>query len=174
MKSTDNTNVEIVKKAGRFAKLWHSGQKRKDNVTDYFVHPERVVNLLISWGVENESILAAAYCHDLIEDTEVDSETLAREFDDSVAMLVGQLTKQQNINKQEYLNTLAEHGTVEALLIKTADRICNTYDFLNDGKTIKAYEYLHAADNVYKALSNNSAMLDRMVYTALCKSLTRY
>ena len=47
----------------------HSGQLRKgDTSIPYFAHLESVASLLASFGVTDESILAAAYLHDLLED----------------------------------------------------------------------------------------------------------
>ena len=59
----------VLDKARMFATVAHGGQMRKDGKTPYIAHPERVVKILQKSGIEDEEILASAYLHDVLEDT---------------------------------------------------------------------------------------------------------
>ena len=68
-------------KAASFAARAHDGQKRKDGRTPYVAHPYRVAMVIRHvFGCEDETILAAALLHDVIEDTTVDYDDVAEAF----------------------------------------------------------------------------------------------
>ena len=59
----------LVARARDLAERAHRGQARKgDPAVPYFVHLESAALLLATFGVTDETILAAAYLHDLLED----------------------------------------------------------------------------------------------------------
>jgi guanosine-3',5'-bis(diphosphate) 3'-pyrophosphohydrolase len=84
-------NDDLVLRARRFSVQAHAGQTR-DNGADYATHPHAVAELLRARGVSDPVILAAAYLHDVIEDTDIEAETLQREFGKEVADVVLELT----------------------------------------------------------------------------------
>ena len=49
------------------ARHFHDGQSRKDG-TPYICHPLKVCSTLISYGIDDDTTLAAALLHDVIED----------------------------------------------------------------------------------------------------------
>jgi len=122
---------DLLTKARAFATVAHSGQMRKDGKSPYIVHPERVVKTLQEAGVTDQEILAAAYLHDVLEDTK---ETIEGRFPERVVKLVKDLTKSPNTkDKNAYIAAFADKP-FEVVLIKLADR----YDNLLDGsKTMK-------------------------------------
>ena len=152
-------NSKILDKARNLAEFWHDGQTRKYGDLPYVVHPLAVVAVLEEWGVVSEVILSAAHCHDLLEDTEIGEDLLRSELGDEVLSIVKELSIPGNGDKQCYLNNLAENGSAEAILIKTADRICNTRDFLSEDKFNKADTYFHNGCAVYGKLSEASKTL---------------
>ncbi|GAB2719926.1 HD domain-containing protein [Comamonas sediminis] len=85
--------MHIVEKARIFATAAHYAidQKRKYTNEPYIHHPKAVVNLLLSIS-ENEEVLAAAWLHDIIEDTSIKLETIEEEFGFAVANLVREVT----------------------------------------------------------------------------------
>lgn len=121
---------DLLTKARAFATMAHSGQMRKDGKSPYIVHPERVVKTLQEAGVTDQEILAAAYLHDVLEDTKED----ISEFPERVQKIVKDLTKAPNTkDKNAYIAAFADKP-FEVVLIKLADR----YDNLLDGsKTMK-------------------------------------
>nr|CAI3971082.1 metal-dependent phosphohydrolase [Ochrobactrum phage ORM_20] len=68
------------------------GQVRRHDNSAYWKHPERVVRLLVSSGITDENVLAAAYLHDTLEDTKVTVQDLQAIFPPEVVKLVLELT----------------------------------------------------------------------------------
>jgi (p)ppGpp synthase/HD superfamily hydrolase len=85
--------MDIIEKARTFATAAHSAaaQLRKYTNEPYIVHPAEVVRIVSSVKHTNE-MLAAAWLHDVVEDTGVTNEVIRAEFGDEVAELVGWLT----------------------------------------------------------------------------------
>jgi len=108
----------------------HDEQKRKSANIPYVIHPIRVALILRSVGFsefKHENLMIAALCHDLIEDTETTFEELSDQFGKQVALIVDELSRPDNINKDEWINTF-ETKSMEAKVIKMADRIDNLKD----------------------------------------------
>ncbi|MDO8522479.1 MAG: HD domain-containing protein [bacterium] len=86
------TDTHITEKAKTFAAKAHDGQILKNVGKDPFImHPARVVEIVegIGGGVEE---IAAAWLHDVVEDTKVTIEQIRQEFGDSIADMVDGLT----------------------------------------------------------------------------------
>ena len=151
----------MVEKMQQLATHYHAGQERRGNEhTPYIVHPQEVVKMLSSWGVpENSPVLAAAWGHDLLEDTAATPREIAENSSDMVLDWIKMLTCSPEENKSVYLQKLSSCGVLEILLIKAADRICNTGDFLRTEGALRAYRYLHSADMIFEALKKFEADL---------------
>ena len=144
----------------RFASKAHEGQFRKDGVTPYIVHPKAVVRMLKLWGITQPILICAAYLHDVLEDTRVTEAEIEKCFTFMVSDCVKTLTRDKNESRTDYLRRVSECREAEALLIKCADRIYNTLDFIHDGKADYAREYFHEADCVFKATFEHCSSLD--------------
>lgn len=124
----------ITKNVLFFAAKCHAGQFRDDG-TDYIIHPIRAASILRQHGVKEDDILAAAYCHDILEDCPLVS---AQELLDKIGVdaynLVVELTCPDNGNfSSKFLNLYDKCGKMSdgAKLIKLADRLDNIRDSLN-------------------------------------------
>ena len=110
----------------------HAGQTRDGRAGEwrrpYFVHPVQVAAKLSEWGAVDEVIFAAALLHDVLEDTSVPAQTIRQQFGDVVLRLVEELTCSADRDKVEYMRSF-EATSVEAFVIKLADRWCNVSDF---------------------------------------------
>ena len=84
---------ELVAKAAEFARLAHEsiGQRRKYTNELYIVHPQAVAATVAS-VTDDAVIIAAAWLHDVVEDTPITLEQLTEEFGAEVAGLVSDLT----------------------------------------------------------------------------------
>ena len=82
----------IILKASWYARQAHEGQKRKYNNTPYWLHPARVAGL-VSGYTDDERVVAAAWLHDVAEDTANTCEDISKEFGKFVADNVFWLTK---------------------------------------------------------------------------------
>ena len=125
-------NMELIKKAYEFCVKAHEGQKRKSQ-EDYYIHPFNVAKIIVSLGLDSESI-AAALLHDVVEDTEYTAEDLRREFGDEVELLVDGVTKIGRLNfsskEQQQAESLrkmliAMGRDIRVIIIKLADRLHN-------------------------------------------------
>lgn len=88
-------DLEFVKKAIAVARKAHEGQKRKSG-EPFVNHPLSVAMQLSDLNVDADTI-AAAILHDTIEDTELTSAKIRKEFNPTVANLVESVTKLSSI-----------------------------------------------------------------------------
>ncbi len=90
--------VDIVERARIFATAAHAAVKQKRKYTNepYINHPAAVVKLVASVPHTPE-MLAAAWLHDVVEDTGVDFDTISAEFGEKVTDLVAWLTDQSTL-----------------------------------------------------------------------------
>lgn len=123
---------EILLKAYRYAELMHEGQKRASG-EPYFTHPCAVAEILIDLGMDTPSI-AAAFLHDVIEDTAATAEDISRNFGNEILTLVDGVTKLDKIRYASHEEEDAENfrkifvamaNDVRVIIIKLADRLHN-------------------------------------------------
>ena len=126
------TDIELVRKAYRFADEAHLGQLRK-NGEPYITHPISVASQCTEWKLDAPALMAALM-HDVIEDCGVTKADLIQKFGSSVADLVDGLTKLDKLefntreeNQAESFRKmlLAMARDVRVILIKLADRTHN-------------------------------------------------
>lgn len=115
-----------------FAKGRHEHQVRKGSGMPYFVHPRGVAWLVKKYGGNSKQI-NAAFGHDLLEDTETSFEEIAVvSGSEETAELVLELTNNRHIieemGKTEYMTEKLLKLSKDALLIKLADMVYNSYD----------------------------------------------
>ncbi len=88
----------IVKKAEEYATAHHAGQFLKTASAEPFIeHPRRVVQL-VELSVATHDEIAAAWLHDIVEDTQVTIEDIEREFGADIAEMVDGLTDPLEFN----------------------------------------------------------------------------
>ena len=125
--------MTMVERARVFATAAHAavGQVRKYTFEPYIVHPAEVASIVRSVPHTDEMV-AAAWLHDTVEDTDVTIEDVRAEFGDKVAELVGWLT---DVSKPEDGNRAVRKAMdrahsaaapAEAQTVKLADLIANT------------------------------------------------
>ena len=125
-------DIELIEKAYKYCVHFHSGQKRWTNES-YYIHPLHVAKIIISLGMDSQSI-AAALLHDVVEDTEFTSEDVKKEFGSDVALLVDGVTKIGKLSfsskEQQQAESLrkmliAMGKDIRVIIIKLADRLHN-------------------------------------------------
>lgn len=125
-------NYDLVRRAFEFCVLKHEGQKRCTN-EDYYIHPFNVALIIVTLGMDSESI-AAALLHDVVEDTDTSVEDIKRGFGEDVALLVDGVTKIGKLNfttkEQQQAESLrkmliAMGQDIRVIIIKLADRLHN-------------------------------------------------
>ena len=119
----------LAQKAFAYATERHRGQRRKYTDEPYTVHLEAVAALLRDNGVYEPHIIAAAYLHDTVEDTDTTISDILRMFGEEVAELVYWLTDAEVGNRKARMAMASwrlGRAPMEAKLIKLADIIDNT------------------------------------------------
>ena len=151
----------MVVEAKMFATAAHAaiGQKRKYSGDDYIVHPQRVAAIVEKHGGSDEMI-AAAWLHDTVEDTDVTPDLITKMFGDNVADIVEGLTdvslpSDGNRAKRKSIDRMhSANASTESQFVKCADIIDNSWDIAeNDLSFAKVYKsevflLLHAMTKV--------------------------
>ncbi|MDE7087093.1 MAG: RelA/SpoT family protein, partial [Clostridia bacterium] len=99
----------------------------------YFTHPCAVAEILVDLGLDTPTV-AAAFLHDVIEDTEATPDDIKREFGNEIYTLVEGVTKLDQIKFHSHEEEDAENfrkifvamaKDVRVIIIKLADRLHN-------------------------------------------------
>lgn len=124
----------ITKQARIFAKNAHEGQVRKYTGKPYFTHCEAVA-LLVKQKGGSEEMIAAAFLHDTVEDTDVTNMDIYETFGFVVAALVYELTDEYTHEDYPDMNRAARKrlesarwltASKDAIAIKVCDLADNT------------------------------------------------
>ena len=147
LKYHPSTDISMIEKAYKVASEAHEGQKRKSG-EPYIIHPLCVAIILADLELDKETIVAGLL-HDVVEDTVMTSEDVAKEFGDEVALLVDGVTKLTQLNYQhDKIEVQAENlrkmflamaKDIRVILIKLADRLHNmrTMQYQSPAKQIE-------------------------------------
>ncbi|MBR5261125.1 MAG: bifunctional (p)ppGpp synthetase/guanosine-3',5'-bis(diphosphate) 3'-pyrophosphohydrolase, partial [Oscillospiraceae bacterium] len=110
----------------------HEGQRRRDG-SPYVTHTICAAEIIVETGLDEDSVVAALL-HDVIEDTAVSYEEIAKQFGYSVADIVEGVTKLTRVNftnrEDEQMENMrkmlmAMSKDIRVILIKIADRLHN-------------------------------------------------
>lgn len=129
--------MNLILRAAAFARLAHEGQRRKYTARPYIEHPARVAGRVAAHPRATAAMVAAAFLHDVVEDTPHTLGEIEAEFGNEVAWLVAELTNPsktsvlpRNAKKQMDCDHLATVSR-EAKIIKLLDRIDNLRDMMD-------------------------------------------
>lgn len=126
-----------IQKAISMAIKAHHGQTRKGTETPYVTHPLSV-GLILARAGALEDVIIAGILHDTIEDGDITKEDIEKEFGESIANIVNDVTEQDKSlpwmeRKQQALEHVSEMGK-DSLLVKSADVLHNLQNTLSDYK----------------------------------------
>ena len=137
--------TELIRHAKAFAYERHAGQTRKGNDEPFTSHLDKVTDIIQSL-TRDEEVIAAAWLHDLVEDTDTSLEEIVERFGDRVGRFVElesedkrpemdegeswQVRKEEQI--EELRNTVEEDSDV--FMIALSDKLANTLDMLEAKK----------------------------------------
>ena len=128
----DRLDLELIDRALRFSASAHRGQKRMSG--EDFISHSIAVALILAEQLLDSTCVAAALLHDVVEDSDVRSEEITREFGTEIGAIVDGLTKishltfrssaeEQVENYRKLLLSIARDARV--IIIKLADRLHN-------------------------------------------------
>tara|TARA_X000000950_G_C13911326_1_gene659068 strand:+ start:1234 stop:3432 length:2199 start_codon:yes stop_codon:yes gene_type:complete len=127
----DPADIDQVSAAHGYAEHIHDGQSRRTGHA-YITHPTAVALILADMRMDHETLMGALL-HDVIEDSDVDKQTLADKFGASVAEIVDGVSKLSKIfasrdeaqaeNFQKMAMAMAKD--IRVILVKMADRLHN-------------------------------------------------
>jgi GTP pyrophosphokinase len=147
----NEAEISTLEVAINFATKAHANQKRASG-EKFITHPMAVANILISWGMDIDSVIAGVM-HDVIEDTETELDQIKELFGNDIAFLVDSVTKvskartgmrdlgdysqQTKDNLSKLL--IAVGQDIRVIIIKLADRLHNltTLQYLPKEKQTK-------------------------------------
>lgn len=127
-----STQIERVYNAYQFAAQAHAGQQRHSG-DPYITHPLAVAKILAQMRMDTQTLIVAIL-HDVIEDTNIEKNTLTDIFGAEIASLVDGLSKLTQIQFQSRAEAQAENfrkmllamaKDIRIILIKLADRLHN-------------------------------------------------
>lgn len=128
----DKAQVDDCIRAYEFGAKAHSGQFRKSGEA-YICHPVAVAISLAEMRMDANCIMAAIL-HDIIEDTGVSKQDLAKTFNPEVSELVDAVTKLTKIDSKSHAEAQAENvrkmflamgKDLRVIMVKLADRLHN-------------------------------------------------
>lgn len=129
-----SSSLSLIERALRTAARAHRDQVRKGGDVPYFAHAAAVALILARFGFTDESLLAAALLHDVVEDTGVSLAELAAQFPPEVVGAVAALSETKNDDggrlrpwedrKAEHLGHIAA-GPWIARAVALADKLHN-------------------------------------------------
>ena len=139
MRLTQNEmRLDVVVRAARFAFAAHFNQQRKYTGVPYFDHCESVANKVEARGGD-KYMIAAAYLHDTLEDTDATVEELRKVFPPIVVDTVIGLTDVYTKEEFPYLNRAERKGlevkryaseSAHVQAVKLCDLADNTSDIV--------------------------------------------
>ncbi|MDI3270709.1 MAG: HD domain-containing protein, partial [Bacillota bacterium] len=127
-----NADVDLIRRAYEYAREAHQGQRRRSGEA-YIEHPVAVAQILADLELDDTTI-AAALLHDVLEDTRVTIDDLEASFGQEVASLVDGVTKLERLTFKTHAEAQAENirkmflamaKDIRVILIKLADRLHN-------------------------------------------------
>ncbi|KIX22552.1 MFS transporter [Flavobacterium sp. 316] len=138
---------KLIRKAFDVAVDAHKEQRRKSGEA-YIFHPIAVAKIVASEIGLGATSIAAALMHDVVEDTDITVDDIAKMFNPKIAKIVEGLTKIAKVKTDQDVSVQAENfrkmlltlnDDVRVILIKIADRLHNmqTMDSMAEYKQAK-------------------------------------
>jgi GTP pyrophosphokinase len=139
-------DLEIIQRAYERANQAHGGQVRESG-EDYIHHCLSVGHSLVQLGLD-ASTIAAGLLHDVVEDSDITTEALRREFGDEIARLVDGMTKlsglDESIGESSTPRTTHEAENLRKMFLVMVDDpriiLVKLADRLHNMRTLKAVQ----------------------------------
>lgn len=149
-------DLDAIGRAYLMAESAHREQMR-DEGTPYIVHPLRVaVSLVDEMEIYSPKLVCSALLHDVIEDSPITREEVARHFGEEVAEVVWLLTKLEHVSLPAYLKKIELAGHTGAPVVKLCDRLDNLRFLAYSHKAEKKRRYIRTTEDYYLPLARRT------------------
>ena len=135
--------MELVSEAIAFAVKAHDGMRRKKSEAPYILHPMEAA-VIVGTMTDDQSVIAAAALHDVVEDAGVTIEEVEKRFGKRVRELVESETEDKRatlppsatwrIRKEETLSVLKNTDDAGVLMVWLGDKLANMRSIYRDWK----------------------------------------
>ena len=135
--------MELVSEAIAFAVKVHDGMRRKKSDAPYVLHPMEAA-VIVGTMSDDQSLIAAAALHDVVEDAGVTLEEIEERFGKRVRELVASETEDKRaelppsdtwrIRKEESLSALRQTEDEGVLMVWLGDKLSNMRSIYRDFK----------------------------------------
>ena len=135
--------MELVSEAIAFAAKAHDGMRRKKSNAPYLLHPMEAA-VIVGTMTDDQSIIAAAALHDVVEDAGVTIDEIVARFGSRVGELVDSETEDKRadlppadtwrIRKEESLEFLRNTEDMGAVMVWLGDKLANMRSIYRDFK----------------------------------------
>jgi len=148
--------LKVYELAEVIARKAHHGQKRKISGDPYIIHPMRVFIAAQKYTIIYDDALAAAWLHDVLEDTDVSEKDLLRQgISERAVNIVKWLTKPEGKGlkrferKYRYFDRLRMAPAI-VMVLKLLDRLDNMSDIKDQEPD---FQRLYAMESIWMAES---------------------
>lgn len=166
---------KLIADARAFAYIKHAGHVRKYTGDPYTTHLERVAAMVATYGGDADMV-AAAFLHDTVEDTDTTLPEIRDAFGVRVAELVSYLTDgsphsagNRAVRKGLYQDQLAR-APADAQTVKLADLIDNAKDIATNATKGFAKLWLKEKRAMLPVLTKGDAALLKRAWATLAKA----
>lgn len=172
-----------VMKAHEYMCRMHHGQFRKKTGLPYAVHPVQVMCLLSEWGIVDDLTLKGALLHDVLEERpDVTPVMMANNVGILTTNLVEELSFFPEVAEPEHVQQISKavqkeayissfrSKSIRSLVIKIADRIRNTQDFLQTDCKY-APKYLRKAADLFVIFNDRMNEIEELFGSAVLHSM---
>ena len=135
--------MELVSEAIVFAVKAHDGMRRKKGNSPYILHPMEAA-VIVGTMTDDQSLIAAAALHDVVEDADISMEEIEEKFGTRVRELVQSETEDKRadlpptetwrIRKEESLTVLKNTEDIGVLMVWLGDKLANMRAIYRDFK----------------------------------------
>ena len=122
-----NGDKQMIQKAALFAAKAHEGMIRKGSRIPYIYHPMEVA-LIVAQMTDDPEVIAAAYLHDVLEDTSVTPEELEQNFGSRVlSFVMAESEDKSRTWRERKASTIAhlKRAPREVKLLTLGDKLSN-------------------------------------------------
>lgn len=169
---------DMISRAALYSRAAHQavGQRRKYTGEHYYHHPKAVADMVSTAVGVTPEMVAAAYLHDVVEDTAITDDDIARDFGLVVAGYVFDLTDQFTdpaIGNREYRKAMERDRLARAnpnsQTIKYADLIDNTASIAKHDPDF-AKVYLREKRSLLESMASGDDRLRDMAWQVLLEA----